>query len=211
MIHAQQDRHRLLVGHVVEIEADGLAGHAGVDDGLDPERGRRFDDDVVAVAAQMQALGAGSGIDLNGRRERDLLVAADLREVGRDRLRLRVQVMLAQEVVAGVNPASLRKQRAGFGGVADQPGLRGGLDQLADALVAGEIQSNRVVRALRVQRSGAKELLLGRGQLMLIEQASPGEVGLLCREGFCFESFFRLRNRGWDCGCRSLWMGRNDA
>ena len=61
MGHVEQDGHGLLVGGVVEVEADILPLHGFVEGGADAITGEHLSDDVLLVGAKVKALRAGVG------------------------------------------------------------------------------------------------------------------------------------------------------
>ena len=66
MGHVEQDGHGLLVGRVVQIEAEGLPLHGLVEDGTHAVAGQDLADDVLLIGVKMEALQAGVGQEGDG-------------------------------------------------------------------------------------------------------------------------------------------------
>ena len=87
--------------------------------------------------------------------------------------------MLDDDGVLGIEGAGLGEQGVGNGGLTQETGFAGLLDQLGDAMLPGDDKGEAVVGVAGVELLGLGELSLGGGEIVAVEEAGAFEVGVV--------------------------------
>ena len=87
--------------------------------------------------------------------------------------------MLGDDVVVGVERGGFGEEAVGFGGVAEEAGLGGLLDECGDVVLFGDGEGEGVLGFAGVEGEGAGEAVLGCGGVVGGEVAGAGEVGVV--------------------------------
>ncbi len=87
--------------------------------------------------------------------------------------------MLGDDGVLGIEGAGLCEEGVGGGGLSEETGFAGLLDQFGDAILAGEDEGEGVVGVAGVELLGFGELGLGGGEVVVVEETGAVEVGVV--------------------------------